>query len=179
MCLVFDVILLSVQYPWCLPRSTPLSFWLVCWRKGRRLETASACMGMWGSARVFSGDGEVRAPGPVITAPNLRCCMLTYCLTACCSRAFIRSIADDPALPVPSPTYLLLNTYDEHEGMQMSATLLLFYVCWLPRQSSRGYMSATFASLCMHRGDSPPLSQVHRCTTLTCTGSLGPAIWAA
>ena len=78
---------------------------------------------------------------------------------------------------MPSPTYLLLNTYDEHAGMQISAILLLGHVCWLPRRSSRGYMFAK--SLCMHRGDSPPLSQVHRCTTLTCTGSLGPAIWAA
>lgn len=33
-----------------------------------------------------------------------------------CSRAFIRAIAEDPDLPVPSPTYLLQNTYDEHDG---------------------------------------------------------------
>ena len=37
------------------------------------------------------------------------------------SRAFVRAAADDPRLPVPSPTYLLVNTYDvgqagEEEG---------------------------------------------------------------
>ncbi|CAL8461935.1 g1466 [Coccomyxa elongata] len=32
------------------------------------------------------------------------------------SRAFIRAIADDQDLPVPSPTYLLQNTYEEHDG---------------------------------------------------------------
>ena len=29
------------------------------------------------------------------------------------SRAFIRDVYDDPGLPVPSPTFLLLNTYDD------------------------------------------------------------------
>ncbi|GAX76104.1 hypothetical protein CEUSTIGMA_g3547.t1 [Chlamydomonas eustigma] len=30
------------------------------------------------------------------------------------SRAFIRAASDDPSLPVPSPTFLLQNTYDQH-----------------------------------------------------------------
>ncbi len=30
------------------------------------------------------------------------------------SRAFVRAAADDPLLPVPSPTFLLQNTYDDH-----------------------------------------------------------------
>ena len=33
-----------------------------------------------------------------------------------CSRAYIRALAQDEELPVPSPTYLLQNTYDETEG---------------------------------------------------------------
>ncbi|GIL74121.1 hypothetical protein Vretimale_4926 [Volvox reticuliferus] len=32
------------------------------------------------------------------------------------SRAFIRAVAEDDFLPVPSPTFLLQNTYDEHQG---------------------------------------------------------------
>ena len=44
--------------------------------------------------------------------------MLTHHWTAFCSRAFVRSIARDYELPVPSPTFLLHNTYDEHEGKQ-------------------------------------------------------------
>ncbi|EIE25100.1 hypothetical protein COCSUDRAFT_9560, partial [Coccomyxa subellipsoidea C-169] len=32
------------------------------------------------------------------------------------SRAFIRAFTDDPDLPVPSPTYLLQNTYDNAKG---------------------------------------------------------------
>eukprot|EP00193_Tetraselmis_chui_P004818 CAMPEP_0177754234 /NCGR_PEP_ID=MMETSP0491_2-20121128/1900_1 /TAXON_ID=63592 /ORGANISM="Tetraselmis chuii, Strain PLY429" /LENGTH=243 /DNA_ID=CAMNT_0019269603 /DNA_START=153 /DNA_END=884 /DNA_ORIENTATION=+ len=32
------------------------------------------------------------------------------------SRAFIRSVMEDDTFPVPSPTYLLQNTYDEHTG---------------------------------------------------------------
>ncbi|KAG2486484.1 hypothetical protein HYH03_014788 [Edaphochlamys debaryana] len=32
------------------------------------------------------------------------------------SRAFIRAVAEDDFLPVPSPTFLLQNTYDEHDG---------------------------------------------------------------
>jgi len=32
------------------------------------------------------------------------------------SRAFIRSVMQDGGFPVPSPTYLLQNTYDEHTG---------------------------------------------------------------
>ncbi|KAG2446473.1 hypothetical protein HYH02_008464 [Chlamydomonas schloesseri] len=32
------------------------------------------------------------------------------------SRSFIRAVAEDDFLPVPSPTFLLQNTYDEHQG---------------------------------------------------------------
>jgi tRNA threonylcarbamoyladenosine biosynthesis protein TsaE len=32
------------------------------------------------------------------------------------SRAFIRAVAEDDFLPVPSPTFLLQNTYNEHQG---------------------------------------------------------------
>ncbi|KAI8472474.1 MAG: hypothetical protein J3K34DRAFT_413790 [Monoraphidium minutum] len=32
------------------------------------------------------------------------------------SRAFIRAAAEDPSLPVPSPTFLLQQIYEEHEG---------------------------------------------------------------
>lgn len=34
-----------------------------------------------------------------------------------CSRAFIRAVAQDPELTVPSPTFLLQLVYDEHEGI--------------------------------------------------------------
>jgi tRNA A37 threonylcarbamoyladenosine biosynthesis protein TsaE len=32
------------------------------------------------------------------------------------SRAFVRALVDDPLLPVPSPTFLLLQAYEEHTG---------------------------------------------------------------
>ena len=32
------------------------------------------------------------------------------------SRAFVRAVADDALLPVPSPTYLLLQAYEDHAG---------------------------------------------------------------
>lgn len=32
------------------------------------------------------------------------------------SRSFIRAVADDEFLPVPSPTFLLQNTYNDHDG---------------------------------------------------------------
>ena len=40
-----------------------------------------------------------------------------------CSRAFIRAVDGDDALEVPSPTYLLENVYDEHEGTCSTTTL--------------------------------------------------------
>jgi len=47
-----------------------------------------------------------------------------YCLQgevgvgkSCFSRAFIREAADDMELPVPSPTFLLVNVYDEQDGV--------------------------------------------------------------
>ena len=42
--------------------------------------------------------------------------LLTTSLCAGCSRAFIRAVEEDDELPVPSPTYLLQNIYDEHAG---------------------------------------------------------------
>ena len=40
------------------------------------------------------------------------------CGIADCSRAFIRAAYEDDTLPVPSPTYLLQNIYDELEGVR-------------------------------------------------------------
>ena len=37
-------------------------------------------------------------------------------LLGACSREFIRAAYGDPYMPVPSPTYLLQNIYDELEG---------------------------------------------------------------
>ena len=34
-----------------------------------------------------------------------------------CSRGFIRFAAEDDELPVPSPTYLLQQIYDDHPGV--------------------------------------------------------------
>ena len=102
-------------------------------------------------------------------------CMLTYHWSAFCSRAFIRSIARDPELPVPSPTFLLHNTYDEHEGKHMTPPMLFH----LDGLHSLGLQHCPTSLPCSAWLNTTTLLQVHQCTTLTCIGSLGPAIWAA
>lgn len=55
------------------------------------------------------------------------------------SRAFIRAAADDPQLPVPSPTYLLQLIYSDHEGLQRHVLA--------PRRACR-VLAATHAVSC-------------------------------
>jgi hypothetical protein len=58
--------------------------------------------------------------GLLVVAHSALCCALCveiYSLKCGpCSRAFIRAIAGDHELTVPSPTYLLQNTYDDLDG---------------------------------------------------------------
>ena len=39
------------------------------------------------------------------------------------SRAYIRALVDDEHLAVPSPTFLLQQVYEDHDGLYVSATL--------------------------------------------------------
>ena len=48
------------------------------------------------------------------------------------SRAFVRAAAGDDDLPVPSPTYLLQNVYDELDGVSALHAKLLWLVLKIP-----------------------------------------------
>ena len=52
-------------------------------------------------------------------------------IVACRSRAFIRCALAEPSMPVPSPTYLLQNIYDELEGRRHGRAMLI-HVFLLP-----------------------------------------------
>lgn len=106
-------------------------------RPSGRLPGASR--GVCGSAAAAAAPaaaGTAAAAGPQLLAPSAEAlgCLASifashlragdcYCLygsvgagKSTFSRAFIRTAADDELLAVPSPTFLLQNTYDEHDG---------------------------------------------------------------
>lgn len=71
-------------------------------------------------------------PGPAPSELSTALCQL-------CSRAFIRAAADDEDLAVPSPTYLLQNIYDAHEGVCMT-----LHVYRLSPEASDSAVDASF-----------------------------------
>ena len=74
---------------------------------------------------------------------------------AVCSRAFIRALYDDEFLDVPSPTFLLQNSYDIDHGTgnrNSSATLLMqFLYCDLQRRKQMAFWDSRLRLLvCIH-----------------------------
>ena len=65
--------------------------------------------GAVGAGKSFFWCVVAATRGAAISATSL-----SYSVFA--SRAFVRAVADDALLPVPSPTYLLLQAYEEHAG---------------------------------------------------------------
>lgn len=111
-----------------------------------------ACTVMLGLERASSGG----------VSNTQRLCSICWCLhaqysfltpivkaqdTLVCwySRAYIRTLARDEELPVPSPTYLLQNTYDETEGAPHC--LLLYELLCHPGQSEHRLRSLTILPL--------------------------------
>lgn len=120
---------------------------------------------------------------------------------ACCarSRAFIRAAADDDELPVPSPTFLLQNIYNDHAGAAGNGGGSNCLACLLAR--SQTYVTAarpaaagrvpawpahgrlpvkacTARDLRPDMAPPPPL-QARPSTTLTCTAWLRGTTWPA
>ena len=124
---------------WRLLRPTR-SAWRSCWRQTYGGATASACTGMWERERVSSGEpwmppclavSLVLQLSSVASFVRLWPCTAETCRCLCCSREFIRSAYDEPDLPVPSPTYLLQNIYDDLEGTRLTGRPCSLLACAL------------------------------------------------
>jgi hypothetical protein len=124
---------------WRLPRPTH-SAWRSCWRLTHGRATASACTGTWERGRAFLGDSQTSTCLAVTLVLQLSSvassvcfwpCTAETCRCLCCSREFIRSAYDEPDLPVPSPTYLLQNIYDDLEGTRLTGRPCSLLMCAL------------------------------------------------